>query len=107
LRFVLSDAETVVARPPVLSVRRVSAETLGDPYWEPVSSGSSGRGTFDLHRLVTDYIDHYNCHRPHRALQQQPPSFAEAATDANGSPTDNVIRFPCCDGLIDEYENAA
>jgi transposase InsO family protein len=67
-----------------------------------------------LHRLVTDYIDHYNTHRPHRALQQRPPSRADAvdadadaAVDARPPPSDNVIRFPRCDGLINEYKNAA
>jgi len=53
-----------------------------------------------LHRLVTDYIDRYNTHRPHRALQQQPPSHADSAVDARPPPSDNVIRFPRCDGLI-------
>jgi len=65
-----------------------------------------------LHRLVTDYIDHYNSHRPHRALQQRTPSHtdaadADAAVDARTPPNDNVIRFPRCGGLINEYENAA
>lgn len=27
-----------------------------------------------LQRVVTDYIDHYNQHRPHRALGQRPPA---------------------------------
>ncbi len=61
-----------------------------------------------LHRLVVDYIDHYNAHRPHRALQQRPPFRADgAATGAAPPPSDNVIGFPRCDGLINEHKAAA
>jgi len=35
-----------------------------------------------LERLVVDYIDHYNTHRPHRSLQQRAPAAAEAAIPA-------------------------
>jgi len=60
-----------------------------------------------LHRLVVDYIDHYNRHRPHRALQQRPPSLDAADPSPDATPTDNVIRLPRCDGLINEYKHAA
>ncbi len=56
-----------------------------------------------LRRLVTDYVDQYNTHRPHRALQQRPPSRADGV-DAGPPPSDNVIRFPHCDGLIGEVQ---
>jgi transposase InsO family protein len=60
-----------------------------------------------LHRLVIDYIDHYNSHRPHRALQQRPP-LPDAARHQTGKPVpDNVIRLARCDGLINEYKTAA
>ena len=55
-----------------------------------------------LNRLVVDCIDHYNTHRPHRSLDQQPP----VATN----PPDRhlqVLRTARCDGLINEYRNAA
>ena len=57
-----------------------------------------------LHRLVSEYIDHYNTHRPHRALHQQPPS--PPTPDEPASPA-TVTRLPRCDGLISEYRNAA
>ena len=57
-----------------------------------------------LERLVIDYITHYNEHRPHRSLNQRPPTgAAESAPVATISP----LRIPRCDGLINEYRNAA
>ena len=59
-----------------------------------------------LERLVTDYIDHYNTHRPHRSLEQRPP---DGAIDQPPSVPANVtaLRTTRCDGLINEYKNAA
>ena len=57
-----------------------------------------------LERLVTDYISHYNQHRPHRSLGQRPPTgAAESAPLATFSP----LRTTRCNGLINEYRNAA
>lgn len=58
-----------------------------------------------LKRLVVDYIDHYNTHRPHRALQQRAPS--QPSSEASPRPRAKVIRLPRCDGLVNEYRNAA
>ncbi|MBT8241800.1 MAG: integrase core domain-containing protein [Acidimicrobiia bacterium] len=58
-----------------------------------------------VQRLVADYIDHYNTHRPHRSLDQQPPRAVEATTDAPSQL--GVVRTPRCDGLINKYRNAA
>ena len=59
-----------------------------------------------LERLVIDYIDHYNTHRPHRSLEQRPPT---AALDQPTSVPANVtvLRTTRRDGLINEYEIAA
>ena|GEM_PF-6532740 len=56
---------------------------------------------------MTDYIDHYDTHGPHRALPQQPPSPGRADQTAQLSPPDNVIRLPRCNGLINQGNNAA
>ena len=57
-----------------------------------------------LNKLVVDYIDHYNTHRPHRSLDQRPP----AATDPPDQPDSHIqaVRTVRCDGLINEYRNA-
>ncbi|MCP4305761.1 MAG: transposase [bacterium] len=48
----------------------------------------------------------YNTHRPHRSLEQRPP---EAALDQPPSVPASVTMLPTtrCDGLINEYKNAA
>lgn len=59
-----------------------------------------------LERLVRDYIEHYNRHRPHRSLQQRPPTPADHPSE---TPSANVtvLRTSRCDGIIHEYRNAA
>ena len=58
-----------------------------------------------LNKLVVDYIDHYNTHRPHRSLDQRPP----VATDAADQPDRHLqaVKTARCGGLINEYRNAA
>ena len=58
-----------------------------------------------LNKLVVDYIDHYNTHRPHRSLDQRPP----VATDPSDQSDRHlqVVKTARCDGLINEYRNAA
>ncbi|MFW2383981.1 MAG: transposase [Acidimicrobiales bacterium] len=59
-----------------------------------------------LERLVVDYIDHYNTHRPHQSLDQRPPTPPDEPPEA-ALATVAVIRTSRCDGLINEYQNAA
>ena len=58
-----------------------------------------------LNKLVVDYIDHDNTHRPHRSLDQRPP----VATDPPDQPDRHlqVAKTARCDGPINEYRNAA
>ena len=58
-----------------------------------------------LERLVVDYIDHYNTHRPHRSLDQRAPTGD--ATDQPPHHRRQVAKSTRCDGLIHEYRNAA
>ena len=59
-----------------------------------------------LERVVVDYIEHYNTHRPHRSLQQRPPTPQHRA-NAESRELRHVIRSTRCDGLINEYRHAA
>ena len=59
-----------------------------------------------LERVVVDYINHYNQHRPRRSLDQRPPAACEGPPSRHQSdPT--VSRTTRCDGLINEYRHAA
>ena len=59
-----------------------------------------------LERLVGDYIEHYNQHRPHQSLSQRPPTPAQDPPEAPPA-TVTVLRTSRCDGLIHQYRNAA
>jgi transposase InsO family protein len=59
-----------------------------------------------LERLVTGYIDHHNQHRPHQSLEQRPPIPPDEPQQA-ALATVAVLRTSRCDGLINEYRNAA
>jgi putative transposase len=63
-----------------------------------------GRG--HLHHVLVTYIRHYNEHRPHRALEQQPPLSGDQRT-ADVIDLDHVRRRDLLGGLIHEYERAA
>ena len=58
-----------------------------------------------LERVVVDYIEHYNTHRPHRSLKQRPP--LPPSTAEPDPPRLRIVNSTRCDGLINEYRNAA
>jgi transposase InsO family protein len=57
-----------------------------------------------LERLLRDYVEHYNTHRPHRALEQRTPTDNVVVEYRLGQP---IRRHPRCNGLINEYRQAA
>jgi len=60
-----------------------------------------------LERTLKVYIAHYNAHRPHRALQLEPPDPAAAVTLISGHPPARVHRRDLLGGLLHEYRRAA
>jgi putative transposase len=62
-------------------------------------------GERHLRLVLGEYIDHYNTHRPHRALQQHPPDGrAQPSADVTSM---RVLRRDRLGGLIHEYSQAA
>ena len=54
--------------------------------------------------VLSEYVDHYNRHRPHPPLHQQPPHPRQTTSAPSGS---YVRRRPILSGLINEDERAA
>jgi hypothetical protein len=55
--------------------------------------------------ILTECVDHYNVHRPHRALQQHPP--AEHPHPPTPGANVRVLRRDRLEGLIHEYSQVA
>jgi putative transposase len=58
-----------------------------------------------LTQVLTDYVDHFNRHRPHRSLDQRPPDGGAAR--AVRPRTGRVRRLDRLGGLIHEYQQVA
>jgi putative transposase len=57
-----------------------------------------------LEHVLRVYVDHYNKHRPHRALKLQPPQPDEPSLTPT---TGEIHRHDRLGGLIHEYDRAA
>jgi putative transposase len=64
-----------------------------------------GRG--HLEQVLRVYVQHYNAHRPHRALGLQPPDPAVGLTLTGKDQPDQIYRRDLLGGLVHEYRQAA
>jgi transposase InsO family protein len=62
-------------------------------------------GCWQLQAVLAEYVDHYNGHRPHRALGQAPP--LGSAEPPVIPPAGRVVRRDRLGGLIHEYPQVA
>ncbi len=62
-------------------------------------------GEGHLRLMLGEYVDHYNSHRPHRALQQGPPAGRPHPPALGGNV--RVLRRDRLGGLIREYSQVA
>jgi len=63
-------------------------------------------GERHLAMVLSEYVSHYNGHRPHQSRRQRPPDMeAQPVRDVADLPS--VRRKPVVAGLINEYHHAA
>ena len=60
-----------------------------------------------LHRVLTEYLRHYDTARPHRSLDLQPPTPTRPFRLVKPLAVESVHKIDVLDGLIHEYRNAA
>jgi putative transposase len=60
-----------------------------------------------LQHVLREFVDHYNCHRPHRALGLAPPEPRHPPPTRTSPPAATVRRHDRLGGLIHEYAVAA
>jgi putative transposase len=99
-----ADGATVIRTPPRTPVANAYAER-----W----IGTTRRELLDrtliwnrphLERLLGEYVAHYNTGRPHRSLGQRAPNDRRVVEYRPGQP---IRRHATCNGLINEYREAA
>jgi hypothetical protein len=64
-------------------------------------------GRSHLEQVLRVYVEHYNAHRPHRALELQPPDPSGRLTDLGQDDRGAVRRRDLLGGLLHEYRRAA
>src|ERR1019366_5857162 len=60
-----------------------------------------------LQHVLREFVNHYNGHRPHRALELAPPEPRWTAPPARMPPTGSIRRHDRLGGLIHQYTIAA
>ena len=123
-RFVIRDRDTKFTGSFDAVFASVNIEIIKTPVRAPRANaiaerfvGTIRRECFDrllilgrrhLQRVLAEYVEHYNSHRPHRSLDQRPP----LATDTNPVEISDVDpsrlrRLDRLGGLVHEYRLAA
>jgi putative transposase len=101
LRFLLRDRDTkfTAAFDAVFAAEGI--DVIKTPPQAPRANAFAERwvGT-----VLAEYTSHYNDHRPHRSLGQQPPNPPTRVADLNAA---RVQRRPILGGLINECSQAA
>jgi len=122
MRFLIHDRDSKFSRAFDDVFRSEGVEIIRTPFRAPNANAFAERwvGTIrrdcldwlliasrrQLEHVLRVYVEHYNAHRPHRALALTPPSRRSLRV-VNSGPTDQIHRRDRLGGLIHEYAKAA
>jgi putative transposase len=98
------DGTTVIRTPPYTPVANAYAERWVATVRRELLDRTLIWNRSQLERLLREYVEHYNTHRPHRTLGQRAPDTRDVVGYRPGQP---IQRHPTCSGLINEYRQAA
>jgi putative transposase len=123
VRFLLRDRDAKFCRAFDDVFRAEGAEVLLTPVQAPTANAHAERwvrtvctecldwllivGRGHLDRVLRIYVAHYNRHRPHRALELQPPNPSADITTLTEARPGRVHRHDLLGGLLHEYRRAA
>jgi len=99
-----SDGTTIIRTPPHAPVANAYAERWVGTVRRELLDRTLIWNRPQLERLLREYVEHYNTHRPHRTLGQRAPDDHDVVAYRPGQP---IRRHPTCNGLINEYRQAA
>lgn len=95
-----SDGKTIIRTPPYTPVANAYAERWVGTVRRELCDRTLIWNRQQLEQLLREYLEHYNKHRPHRALGQRAPNHPEVVARR---PVQPIRRHPTCNGLINEY----
>jgi putative transposase len=99
-----SDGATIIRTPPYTPVANAYAERWVGTVRRELCDRTLIWNRRHLEQLSREYVEHYNAHRPHRSLHQRAPNDVGLVEYRPGRP---IRRHPTCNGLINQYRQAA
>jgi putative transposase len=99
-----STGATVIRTPPRTPVANAYAERWIGTVRRELLDRTLIWNRAQLERLLDEYVTHYNACRPHRGLGQRAPDDRDVVEYRPGRP---IRRHTSCNGLINEYHQAA